>query len=133
MMFQNCCCCIDLRVGTIIIAILEIIGGLCNLAGGRDWDNIVVVCASAVAGICLLYGAIRCQQIPILINLICHMTAILFWSTIVCLDYVELKITEGVLYLMIVFLSLYFWLCVFSFYRGLRAGTSRDGNGYVEI
>ena len=78
MALNYCCCCINLRVGAIVIAILQILSGFGSFIQiGNDFrmnyelycdeekmkiNNLVaiVICfPSLVAGICLLFGAIN--------------------------------------------------------------------------
>ena len=78
MVFQKCCCCINLRIGAIIIATLDIIRGLVKLGFGTgtlpamdDWSVwfpwfaegssacLLMGIACVYNGTFLLYGAIK--------------------------------------------------------------------------
>ena len=93
--FDYCCCCINLRSGSIIIAIIQILSGFgiflqvdfefsrrdgtegeTNSRGRAPliymyfWSVIVACATSVIAGICLLFGAINHNAILTLMNLI---------------------------------------------------------------
>ena len=67
---KKCCCCVDLRTGAIVMAILEIIGGLGMFGNPGGWPNYLNAVITIGAGACLLFGAIKCHQtaIPPTIN-----------------------------------------------------------------
>lgn len=153
MVFAKCCCCIDLRVGAIIIAILDILGGLGNFSG--SWPNYLIGVASVAAGVCLLFGAIKYNQIATIIHLVLAMLSFVLYvvgailaivlggvaasSTTSTIDglntgqtdlnnavtgvAVGVTVVVAVLLIIIALIMLYFWFCVFSFYKGLKSGS----------
>ena len=69
----KCCCCFDLRTGSIIIAVLQIVGSLGMLGGATDEKTCWSVLVGVAAGICLLIGAIKSNASAILVYLILAM------------------------------------------------------------
>ena len=137
---DKCCCCIDLRVGAIVIAILEIIGGLCNFGNmqGNVWGSVICAIASILAGLCLLFGAIKYNQVAVIVNLVFSMIAIVFYAIVAIMVFIAAGlygsqrgaqpeavgavIVAGVVIVIAILLMIYFWICVFSFLKGLKAG-----------
>ncbi|KAH8401436.1 hypothetical protein KR009_005454 [Drosophila setifemur] len=123
---DNCCCCIGLKCGCILIAIVEVlIRGLDRFFVDRDsmlgFLCLIVSGAYVISCIFLLLGAVmytRCLLLPYLL--------------VSCLRFVVLVaegifvITEGVVNDYLVFdilqsvLGLYFWLVVYSYYDQLK-------------
>ena len=135
--FDSFCCCINLRAGSIIIAIIQILsgfgiflqvdfefrrrdgtGGGTN-SGGRDtliwmyfWPVVVTCGTSVIAGICLFLGAIFHNAILTLLNLIITSILLVICNTMgvwgICLT--EGELDERVLNLRIasaIFLIVY--------------------------
>ena len=74
---NKCCCCVDLRTGAIVIAILQLIGGAgCFGMGASEWQNIMNGVVGLLAGVCLLVGAINYHQTATLVYLVLDMIAI---------------------------------------------------------
>ena len=105
--FDYCCCCINLRAGSIIIAIIQILSGFAIFlqvdfefrrrdeteggtnSGGRDtliwlyFGSLIITCGtSVIAGICLLIGAISHNAILTLLNLIITSILLVFSNTL---------------------------------------------------
>ena len=70
MVLNEYCCCVDLRVGVVVIGILEILKGLACLVFTIDWDTVLTAIAYVVAGICIIIGGIRRNTTPLLITLV---------------------------------------------------------------
>ena len=144
---NKCCCCVDLRTGCIVIAVLGFIGSLSSFQHGIVW-GVVGLVASIVAHGCLLYGAIKYHKVTTLVYLVMEMLFIIFYVvlavlTIVvlsgggvasCLDnwdgvsddgtgcavFVSIAIVVMLVYVALIGLSIYWWVCVFSFYQDLK-------------
>ena len=139
MVLDKCCCCVELRVGTIVIAILQIIGGLGNLGAGQGWNNIIGMIMGVAAGACLLYGAIAYNPTATLVNLIFSMIGIVFCVIIAIIAFASIAaipkhnpnagastgvaIGAGVSFLIVAAVEVYFWICVYSFYKALKSGS----------
>ena len=148
MVFNKCCCCVDLRTGAMIIAILEILGSLSQLRRSTDLDGVIGMIVGVIAGATLMFGASKYNPTATLVHLIFSMIgvvgsfvyAILFFvgSGLVAadpnlnesinvngnkVDADDLFEFYGLAFLFAGLLELYFWLCIYSFYKGLKSGT----------
>ena len=144
-----CCKCIDIRTGVKIMAILEIIAGLksfgldCLVSEHYDLigTTIPIFLGSVSAGACILYGAIKNNITAIFVGLIilplvfCVILIALIIAMIVfgpaLSMYLEVTVigfgvyplfTLAIMYyLLFAIHNVYFWLCVLSYYRQLKA------------
>ena len=137
MVFNKCCCCVELRAGTIVIAILQIIQGVGGLGAGQGWSNIIGMIVAVAAGVCLLYGAIAYNPTATLVNLIFSMIGIVFCLIISIMAFSVIAaiprdhpqadaatggaIGTGVLFLIVAIVEIYLWICVYSFYKALKS------------
>ena len=132
-MLSKCCCCVELRTGAIVIAVLQILGALGNLWSRIGWETLVYAAIGVACGLCLLFGAIKNNAIGTLINLI--LTALgVFWTIMIAgvFFYFSANADDsnvatylaiaGVMAMIIGGLNMYFWICVFSFYKELKSG-----------
>ena len=146
---DKCCCCIDLRIGAMVIAVLEIIGaGLFFFFGLYGLFSI----ANIAAGLCFLFGAIKYNQVSVISSRVISMIATVFYTTVAILVFVgavyygsqrgqskeevdwqwteeEANSVTGYIFLglggiivIAVLVRLYFWICVFSFLQRLKSG-----------
>ena len=134
MVFKKCCCCLDLRIGCLIIGVLQILGGLGNFKPPLEWYTIITAIVNIVAGACLLFGAIKYNPIGTLINLITTAIAVIFVFIVAIMAFVVagalgshsdeflVYIIAGAVYLVAVAIEIYLWLCIFSFYKELKSG-----------
>ena len=143
MILNTCCCCLDLRVGGIVIAILEILGGIgCFIPwvlGSSNlisWDflafGIVAGTLGVLSGTSILYGAIKKNAVATLINLIlCGLGTIVHIIAIILIfifsfaenpnDETPVYIIIGVVILVKAIFEIYFWICIYSLYRQLKS------------
>ena len=136
MVLTKCCFCIDLRVGAIIIALLEMVAaiGCIIVSSPFPWYVIMFEVCGLIAGGCLLVGAISYHKIATTINLVLTTMSMVFY---VIAGIVLFVVTTGshdpigrsfnyvgALFIILALINIYFWLCVFSFLRGLKSGTS---------
>ena len=146
MVFKHCCCCLNLRVGAIVLATITILTGLIRLGGclfglyyWSYWDVILGALANVAAGGCLLYGAIKYQRYPTIIYLVFAMIGIVLNSISAIIIFTKsdgagfirevvhgcLRVKPewcsddalGWMFILSAFLGIYFWLCVFSFLK----------------
>ncbi|XP_017068824.1 uncharacterized protein LOC108106355 [Drosophila eugracilis] len=123
---DNCCCCVELKCGCILIAIVEVlIRGLDRFFVDRDsllgLFSLIVSGTYVICCLFLLLGAVlglRCFLLPYL--------------SVSCLRFILLVAegifvaTEGIVNEYLVFdilqslLGLYFWLVVFSYFDRLK-------------
>lgn len=144
------CCGVDMRIGGILMAILEILisgGGYSFL--GLEYSSypstwmylvisitcIVVAVISFVAGLCLLIGSIGYNKIASRVYLVLKMIQIVVTMVATILpalilagtlkphreDWVTglISIIYLTIYLLCTPINIYFWVSVFSFYKGL--------------
>ena len=129
MVFNQCCCCVDLRTGAIVIAVLDILNGFGNFSQGAT--GIVSGIALLVAGALPLYGAIKYHQMAVLVYLILEVIGIILLLIMAILVFVAgaqygdigAVAIIGVVIFIVAALHFYFWLCVYSFYKGLKSGS----------
>ena len=142
---SKCCCCVDLRTGAIVMAILEIIGGFGLIGKSTEWPDILNVVVAIGAGVCLLFGAIKYHQLATRVYLVLQMIAIVLLGVAMLMAIIlataaaaavsgnhGVQGNEGgvamviatavMIYGIVASLHIYFWLCVFSFYKGLTTG-----------
>ena len=192
----KCCCCVDLRTGAMVMAILQVLAGLGSFGGQASAGPGIVVngVLALVAGLCLLYGAIKYEPTATLVYLVFQMLSIItvtivaivlvFVGTVAtvavhhagkvhnpygvninnpyggvnvhnpygvninnpyggvnvnnpfggvnssndALDAAATAATIAVVIMAValgcyVLLSIYFWVCAFSFYKGLKSGS----------
>ena len=149
---NKCCCCVDLRTGAIVIAILQLIGGAgCFGMGASEWQNIMNGVVGLLAGVCLLVGAINYHQTATLVYLVLDMIAIVLAGVAMAVIIIggatftasvsgnpDFQDNQGaqdvvtafgaifitifaIVYGLIALFYIYFWVCVFSFYKGLKS------------
>ena len=123
--FTKCCCCVDLRAGAIVIAIVDIAIGLASLV--KPESGSYVGCLLLIgAGISLLIGAIKENQIATIVSLVLQMIGVVAYVIIGILLIVSGScygplVGLGVFFLIAASLQIYFWLCIFSFLKGLES------------
>ena len=130
------CCCIELRLGCIVWAVLGLISNVvCGIAMAKDKDhsNVYFIISANVIGsiacFCLLFGAIKNNWIAVLVYLVVDMLKMVLYviSGIISFTYIGpvalwngIFITNGIVLIAIALVPLYFWICVFSFFKKLR-------------
>ena len=71
-MLSKCCCCVPLRTGSIILAVLGILGGIGIFVGSQGfWFNIVLGVFYIFGYPALLFGAIKYCAKAVLVSLVC--------------------------------------------------------------
>jgi len=143
----KCCCCVDLRTGAIVIAVLGIVGSLGNLALVINWITIIEVILGLLVSFCLLFGAIKENKIAVLIYLILQMIEIILMFAVGIFYLVrgsEWKVASqdavtqhdknlygavgtefiigGVCVILWACLQIYFFICIHSFYKKIEDG-----------
>ena len=150
MALSKCCCCVDLRTGSIIIAVLGVLASISNWGSG--WVvGVVTIVVGVPANLCLLHGAIKYNRTTTLIWLVMEVLFIIVNIVWFCLIIVALcskevsvcwdnwdepvvyggkitacSVTVAFLVSMLVVivigtgLSIYFWVCVYSFFQDLK-------------
>ena len=137
--FRHFCCCLDLRDGAMAIAVLEMLIGLGSFgsfANGFNWIAILIFLPNVASGISLLYGAIKHNSTAVLVNLILSLLGVVFLIVMSLLTLISgasmtlveqrgaqiIMIVLGSIYLLITLIQIYFWICVYSYFRKLKSG-----------
>ncbi|XP_017049292.1 uncharacterized protein LOC108093644 [Drosophila ficusphila] len=128
---QRCCCCVDLRIGTIIVGILhilaDIIGGtfiaLFGESGNPDLGHalvIIFIMLHILSCVVLIIGCFRLKSGWMLFYILMTMIMALAMIILIISD-VILVIWFWIIvtYALMFFLCLYFWLVAYSFYAAL--------------
>eukprot|EP00099_Drosophila_melanogaster_P005355 NP_001246203.1 uncharacterized protein Dmel_CG43183 [Drosophila melanogaster] len=128
---QSCCCCVDLRIGTIAIGILHIIadilGGtfvaLFGESGIPDLGHtlfIIFVMLHILSCVFLIIGSIRLRSSWMLFYIIMTMIMAVAMLILIVSD-VILAVCFWVMitYAIMFFICLYSWLVAYSFYAAL--------------
>ena len=121
------------------IAVLEILIGLGSFgsfANGFNWIAILIFIPNVASGISLLYGAIKHNSTAVLVNLILSLLGVVFlivMSLLTLISGASMTLVEqrgdqiimlvlGSIYLLITLIQIYFWICVYSYFRKLKSG-----------
>ena len=153
-MVSKCCCCIPLRTGCIILGVLGILSGIGLLATEwRQWFYVIEAVIFFAAYGPLLFGAIQYNQRAVLVSLGSCALLILYGTVIgiiiamprietfrpelanncagvtsverggiSCDDFTQ--ITDVSAFLIGSVLDIYFWICMYSFYKDLKTGAN---------
>ncbi|XP_017066024.1 uncharacterized protein LOC108104470 [Drosophila eugracilis] len=128
---QNCCCCVDLRIGTIIIGILhiiaDIVAGTCvalfGESGVPDLGHALVlifVMIHILSCVFLIIGCFLLRSSWMLFYILATMIMILAMIILIVSDVIlVIWFWVIIIYAFMFFLSLYFWLVAYSFYAAL--------------
>ena len=144
MKLTKCCCCIDLRLGCMLIAIAGIITS-CGFFGATNTGKTYYVLATGngigiLGSICLLFGAYKSHKIAVALYLVAEAVQIVLnivygvWlfasvptatssdpfsdgSLSVGSLFGGMIIAAGVSVFLVVCVWVYFWLCAFSFFK----------------
>ena len=136
---KKCCCCIELRIGCIIIAVVGIILGIIGVALNAGWGSALSLILGIAANCCLLYsaaytkGSTKSRSIAALIFIGCLVLSMIFQVIWLILETIELAEANGFSSYALPFtlswlvnnliqftLSLYFCLVAYSFYKELN-------------
>ena len=98
-LLSKCCCCIPLRTGSLILAVLGIIRGFAYFglfAHFRQWSSIVMAILNLLSYGALLFGAFKYNARAVLICLILTLLAIILGVifSILSIAYIEILIPE---------------------------------------
>ena len=134
-MLSKCCCCVELRTGSLVLGVLGLLGGVGQFAQGSFWGNFLLGIFYLIAYGALLFGAIKYNPVAVLVNLICTIIIMVLGVIVAIILLVgSTQFTDsnqsgavlsvGIGYLLGVALNAYFWVCNYSFYKELKQGTS---------
>ena len=137
---KNCCCCVDLRFGAIVIAILGVVDGIgafFTINGAVGYDGLTTIqyifmclggAVKIIAGLCLLFGSIKYHQSTTLAYLVLQMLSIKIVVIGCAMGLIGSAYPLDALYVYStkIILNIYFWSCIYSFYKGLENGDIRS-------
>ncbi|XP_017033178.1 uncharacterized protein [Drosophila kikkawai] len=128
---QRCCCCVDLRMGTIVVGILHILfniltGVIVTLFGEMGHPDacqrlyIIFTMIHILSCVFLIIGSFRLRSSWMLFYILMTMIQILAFIILIIAD-VILRIWFWVIiiYALLIPVTLYFWLVAYSFYAAL--------------
>ena len=107
-MLSKCCCCIPLRIGSIILAVLGILQGIYHLViSGEQWSYIIPGILVIILSGCLLIGAFKYHGKEVLVSLVMEgalivVLIIIFLVVLANIDSVALQLAC-------------FWICNYNF------------------
>ena len=137
---QICCFCLDMRIGCIIISIVNLLEGVYSfLIESWTWNIILAAVTSAITGILLLYAAGRNDKMTTVLSIISSIVAALLFGVTAILIYLEnhkskeddddrttgfdvKKEMIAVLFTIMTITQFYFLYCIVKFLKELRQG-----------
>ena len=150
-MLSKRCCCIPLRIGSIILAVLWISQGIYQLVtSGEQWPNIISGIIVLILSGCLLFGELKYNLKEVLDSLVMEGVLIVIYTIFVIIILVNIESVvpnlandcEGFrnisgsqcdelksaivgstagIYIGSNLLHVYFWICNCNFYKELKA------------
>ena len=159
-MFTKCCCCVPLRVGCMVLAVIGLMGAVgLIISGHSNWSNVVYGIFNIVPYAALLLGAIQNNHTAILFYLVLEAIAVILGivfgvivvaaSTAILTTGLDVNCSQlnqlsgqhlnlsaqdcnevkagaiGIIaatFWISALLNMYFWACVYSFYKELKSG-----------
>ena len=135
-------CCMEHRNGLMVIALIEVLAGLGSLGlAFFSYYNLVGTCipisiGSVSTGACIFYGAFKNSTTATFVSLI--LLAIVFCVVVIGLIIAFIIFTPAISmyfgaliywpftlllvgYLVLSILKIYFWICVYTFYRQMKS------------
>ena len=137
---QICCFCLDMRIGCIIISIVNLLEGVYTfLIESWTWNIILAAVASAITGILLLYAAGRNDKKTTILSIISSMVATLLFGVTGILTFLDnhknkraedngtyefdvKKELIAVLFTIMTMTQFYFLYCIIKFLKELKQG-----------
>ena len=135
MKVNNCCFCVELRIGCIILAVVGIVLSILGVGLSSGWSSIIGVILAIVANCCLLYsaaytkGSTKSRSITALIYIIFVLISAVFLAinaVLLCIQWGRVGQYHGqyasalVSHIILILLDLYFTLVAYSWYQDLK-------------
>ena len=139
-MKQICCFCLDLRIGCIIISIVNLLEGVYSfLIESWTWNIILSAVTSAITGTLLLYAAGKNDKMTTILSVISSIVAALLFGVTAILIFMEnhrnkkdndngingfdvKKEMIAVLFTVMTITQFYFVYCIVKFLKELKQG-----------
>ena len=137
----QCCCCIPLHTGALVIGILDIVGGFTSLIAGiitiATDDDLLLGMASfgtgimlgmllAAEGTALLFAVIKSNQVAMVVHLVLSMVLIVIYMVnsvlFLVLGIHGFAFGYGcfALFIIIIIIKVYFLLCILGYYEAMK-------------
>ena len=96
MKVNNCCFCVELRIGCIILAVVGIVLSILGVGLYSGWSSIIGVILAIVANCCLLYsaaytkGSTKSRSITALVYIIFVLISAILWTigaVLLCIEW----------------------------------------------
>ena len=135
MKVNNCCFCVELRIGCIILAVVGIVLSIINVGLNSGWSSIISLILAIAANCCLLYsaaytkGSTKSRSITALIYIIFVLISAVFWAinaVLLCIHWGRVGQYHGqyasalATHIIFILLELYFTLVAYSWYQDLK-------------
>ena len=137
---QICCFCLDMRIGCIIISIVNLLEGVFSfLVESWTWNIILAAISSAFTGILLLYASSRNEKFTLILSIIGSAISTTFFGVTAILifignhrnksdeDYAETEFNVkkeliAVVFTIMTMSQFYFIYCILKFLKELKQG-----------
>ena len=139
-MKQICCFCLDMRIGCIIISIVNLLEGVFSfLVESWTWNIILAAISAALTGILLLYASARNEKFTLILSIIGSVIATIFFGVTAIWIFIEnhrsksdedketiyLNIKKELIAVMFTIMTMsqfYFFYCILKFLKELKQG-----------
>ena len=137
---QICCFCLDMRIGCIIISIVNLLEGVFSfLVESWTWNIVLAAIASALTGILLLYASARNQKFTLILSIIGSVISACLFGVTAILIFIENHRNKSdednekigfnvkteliaVVFTIMTMSQFYFIYCIFKFLKELKQG-----------
>ena len=135
MKVNNCCFCVELRIGCIILAVVGIVLSILGVGLSSGWSSILSLILAIAANCCLLYsaaytkGSTKSRSITALIYIVFVLISAVFLviqAVLLIIHWGRVGQNHGqyasalVTYIILILLDLYFSLVAYSWYQDLK-------------
>jgi len=135
MKLNNCCFCVELRIGCIILAVVGIVLAILGVGLSSGWSSIIGVILAIAANCCLLYsaaytkGSTKSRSITALIYIIVLLISAILWAigaVLLIIEWGRVGSHHGhfasalITRIIVIVLDLYFCLVAYSWYQDLK-------------
>ena len=137
---QICCFCLDMRIGCIIISIVNLLEGVFSfLVESWTWNFILAAISSALTGILLLYASTRNEKFILILSIIGSVISTSLFGVTAILIFIEnhrnksdedkekidlyiKKELIAVVFTIMTMSQFYFIYCILNFWKELKQG-----------
>ena len=135
MKVNNCCFCVELRIGCIILAVVGIVLSILGVGLNSGWSSIISLILAPVANCCLLYsaaytkGSTKSRSITALIYIVFVLVSATFLAinnVLLCINWGRAGQYHGLFafavaaHIIFILIDLYCSLVAYSWYQDLK-------------